>query len=76
MVIGVLITIGFGIAVICLGLFKRWWGTNESTFSYADDPGDDQSPDETLISNLTIAGLSLGAFATYVYRTRRVALTE
>ncbi|KAK2603982.1 hypothetical protein QQS21_003818 [Conoideocrella luteorostrata] len=67
MVIGVLITIGFGIAVICCGLFKRWWGTQDSTFSYSDDPETSKSSDEMLVINLTTAGLALGCVGTYVF---------
>ncbi|KAG5999132.1 hypothetical protein E4U43_002265 [Claviceps pusilla] len=65
MVIGVLITIGFAIADICLGLFRQWWADSESGFNYfADNLDDNKSPNEKIIINLTIAGLSLGCLAT------------
>ncbi|KAG6005813.1 hypothetical protein E4U21_007585 [Claviceps maximensis] len=67
MVIGVLITIGFGIAVLCLGLFRQWWADSESSFNYyANNLDDNKSPNEKLVIGLTIAGLSLGCVATYV----------
>ncbi|KAG5938672.1 hypothetical protein E4U53_007963 [Claviceps sorghi] len=69
MVIGVLITIGFGIAIICLGLFRQWWANNDSGFS-SDDFDDDEhkSGNEKLVTRLTITGLVLGCVATYVWQ--------
>ncbi|KAG5981473.1 hypothetical protein E4U55_002896 [Claviceps digitariae] len=67
MVIGVVITVGFGIAVLCLGLFRQWWADSESNFNYfANNLDDNKSPNEKLIINMTVAGLSLGCVATTI----------
>ncbi|KAG5928071.1 hypothetical protein E4U42_001309 [Claviceps africana] len=67
MVIGVLIIIGFGIAILCLGLFRQWWANNDSGFS-SDDFDDDEhkSRNEKLVTKLTIAGLVLGCVVTVI----------
>lgn len=62
MAIGVIITIGWVIAVICLGLFRSWWADGDSSFSYTSDP-DAESSTSKLVVRLTGAGLGLGCAA-------------
>ncbi|KZZ92215.1 hypothetical protein AAL_06425 [Moelleriella libera RCEF 2490] len=63
MVIGLLITIGFAIAVLCCGLFKQWWSSLDSQLSYSSD-FDTSGANNRLVVNLTLAGLVLGCVAT------------
>lgn len=71
MVIGLLITIGFAIAVLCCGLFKQWWSSLDSQLSYSSD-FDTSGANNRLVVNLTLAGLVLGCVATYVLYPRRL----
>jgi hypothetical protein len=64
--IGLIITIGWAIAVICLGLFRSWWDNGSSSFSYTSDPDSKSTPGSTVV-RLTTAGLVLGCVATYVF---------
>ncbi|KAG6027891.1 hypothetical protein E4U40_001305 [Claviceps sp. LM458 group G5] len=64
MVIGVLITIGYGIAVICLGLFRPWWANGEGGYSHDHSEHVWLAPNNGLIIDLTLAGLVLGCLAT------------
>lgn len=66
MIIGVLITIGYGIAVICLGLFRPWWANGQGGYSHDHSENVWLAPNNGLIIDLTLAGLVLGCFATYV----------
>ncbi|KAG5933706.1 hypothetical protein E4U60_004322 [Claviceps pazoutovae] len=64
MIIGVLITIGYGIAVICLGLFRPWWANGQGGYSHDHSENVWLAPNNGLIIDLTLAGLVLGCFAT------------
>ncbi|KID84305.1 hypothetical protein MGU_08507 [Metarhizium guizhouense ARSEF 977] len=63
MAIGIVITIGWVVAVICLGLFRSWWADGGSTFTYASDPDEERAAGDVVV-RLTAAGLGLGCAAT------------
>ncbi|KAG6060516.1 hypothetical protein E4U32_003448 [Claviceps aff. humidiphila group G2b] len=64
MIIGVLITIGYGIAVICLGLFRPWWANGQGGYNHDHSEHVWLVPNNGLIIDLTLAGLVLGCLAT------------
>ncbi|OAA34503.1 hypothetical protein NOR_08448 [Metarhizium rileyi] len=65
MAIGVMIAIGWVIAVICLGLFRSWWADGSSTFSYESDPDSETRAEHTVVA-LTATGLALGCVAALI----------
>ncbi|KHN96002.1 uncharacterized protein MAM_06107 [Metarhizium album ARSEF 1941] len=61
MAVGIIITLGWVIAVVCLALFRDWWGDGR-IFSYTTSPESDSSRGR-LVARLTAAGLGLGCAA-------------